>query len=137
MNISTHVLSEGGTFVVNIFCGRDVGFLYGQIRLSFDRVRVAKPSSYRNSSIEGFVVCQGFKGGKDFTDLPLEGVFEPSPSADDSIIYGGGERFRVGTRENNDRDGNSAVDDDVRPQCMTTKMMRKKTSLDPVALPIS
>ena len=35
--------------------------------------------------------------------------------------------------ENNDRDGNSSVDDDARPQCMT----RKKTSLDPVATPIN
>ena len=147
------------------------------------------------------MVCQGFKGGKEFTDLPLEGGFEPSPSSDDSIIFGGGERFRVGngglrsrvekenneyngdgnsgdstglrpsivpavlcgdlsgytpppslstyyfvfldadkiypSEENNDRDGNSAVDDDARPQCMTTKMTRKKTSLDPVAPLIS
>ena len=39
--------------------------------------------------------------------------------------------------ENNDQDGNSAIDDDAHPQCMTTKMMRKKMSLDPVAPPIS
>ena len=54
------------------------------------------------------MVCQGFKGGKDFTDLPLEGGFEPSLSADDSIISGGGERVRVGTGENHYRAGNSA-----------------------------
>ena len=90
MNISTHVLSEGGTFVAKIFCGRDVGLLYGQLCLFFDRVSVAKPYSSRNSSIEAFVICQVFKGGKEFTDLPLEGGFEPSPSADDSIISGGG-----------------------------------------------
>ena len=90
MNISTHVLSEGGIFVAKIFCGRDVVLLYGQLCLFFDRVSVAKPSSSRNSSIEAFVICQVFKGGKEFTDLPLEGGFEPSPSADDSIISGGG-----------------------------------------------
>ena len=39
-------------------------------------------------------------------------------------------------KENNDRYGNSAVNDDARPQCMMTKITRKKTSLDPVA-PIS
>ena len=98
MNISTHVLSEGGTFVAKIFCGRDVGFLYGQLRLLLDSVSVSKPSSSRNSSIEAFVVCQGFKGGKEFTDLPLEGGFEPSPSEEDSIIFGGGDRVRLGTR---------------------------------------
>ena len=97
MNISTHVLSEGGTFVANIFRGRDVGFIYGQLHILFDRLSVAKPSSSRNSSIEAFVACQGFKGGKEFTDLPLEDGFEPSPSEDDSIISEGGYRVRVGT----------------------------------------
>ena len=43
------------------------------------------------------MVCQVFKGGKEFADLPLESGFEPSPSADNSIISGGGERVRVGT----------------------------------------
>ena len=38
--------------------------------------------------------------------------------------------------ENNDQEKNSSVDDDSRPKCMTTKMTRKKMSLDPVALPI-
>ena len=146
------------------------------------------------------MVCHGFKGGKEFTDLPLEGGFEPYLSADNSIISAGGDRVKVGTggirprvekenneyngdgnsgyptglrpsivpfiscgglsgyapppssstysfaflyadkryplEENNDRDGNSTVDNDVRPQCMTTKMTRNKTSLDPVDLPI-
>ena len=91
---------EGGTFVAKIFCGRNVGLLYGQLRLLLDRISVAKPSSSCNSSIEVFVVCQVFKGGKELTDLPLEGRFEPSSSADDSIISGGGgrEKVRVGTR---------------------------------------
>ena len=115
MNISNHVLSEGGSFFANIFRGRDVTLLYGQLRLIFDRVNIAKLSSSCNSSIEAFVVCQGFRGGKEFRDIPLEGRFEPSLSADESIISGGGERVRVGIGENNDRDGNSAVDDDARP----------------------
>ena len=108
MNISTHVLLEGGTFFAKIICGRNVGLLYGQLRLFFHRVSVAKPFSSRNSSIEALVVCQGFKGGKEFKDIPLEGGLEHYPSADDSIISGGGERVRVGTGENNDRDGKSA-----------------------------
>ena len=40
-------------------------------------------------------------------------------------------------KENNDRYGNSAADDDARPQCMTTNITRKKTSMDPVAPLIS
>lgn len=74
INISTHVLCESGTFVAKIFRGRDVGLLYAQCRLLFDRVSVAKPSSSRNSSIEAFVVCQGFRGGE-FMNL-LDGKFE-------------------------------------------------------------
>ena len=76
INISTHVLCEGGTFIAKIFRGRDVGLLYTQLRLLFHKVSIAKPSSSRNSSIEAFVVCQKFKGGE-FFDLPLEGGFDP------------------------------------------------------------
>jgi tRNA (cytidine32/guanosine34-2'-O)-methyltransferase len=69
--ISTHVLEKGGTIVAKIFRGRDVNLLYDQLSLCFERVSIAKPTSSRNSSIEGFVVCQGFKAGK-FMNLPLD-----------------------------------------------------------------
>lgn len=75
INISTHVLQTNGTFIAKIFRGRDVGLLYTQLRILFQNVSVAKPSSSRNSSLEAFVVCQGFKGGV-FQDLPLEGGFD-------------------------------------------------------------
>lgn len=71
MLISTHVLCTNGTFVAKIFRGRNISFLYQQLRILFERVSVAKPSSSRNSSMEAFVVCQNFKGGK-YSDLPLE-----------------------------------------------------------------
>jgi len=58
LNISTHVLRSGGTFVAKIFRGKDVSLLYSQLRLFFPSVTVAKPRSSRNSSIEAFVVCQ-------------------------------------------------------------------------------
>ncbi|GFH52039.1 hypothetical protein CTEN210_08515 [Chaetoceros tenuissimus] len=74
INITTHVLCEGGSFVAKIFRGRDVGLLYTQLRLMFKKVSVAKPSSSRNSSIEAFVVCQGFDSK--FSNLPLEGGFD-------------------------------------------------------------
>ena len=67
------------------------------------------------------MVCLVFKGGKEFTDLPLEGGFEPSQSADDSIISGGGDRVRVGTRgliprvekENNEYNGDRNSGDHI------------------------
>jgi tRNA (cytidine32/guanosine34-2'-O)-methyltransferase len=60
LNITTHVLKEGGTFVAKIFRGKDVTLLYSQLKMFFGRVAVCKPKSSRNSSIEAFVVCQDF-----------------------------------------------------------------------------
>ena len=58
LNITTHVLRDGGSFVAKIFRGKDVTLLYAQLRIFFRRVTIAKPKSSRNSSIESFVVCQ-------------------------------------------------------------------------------
>ena len=69
--IATHVLSKGGTFVAKIFRGRDVHYLTAQLRILFDRVSVAKPTSSRSSSMEAFVVCQHFIG-EPFLNLPLD-----------------------------------------------------------------
>lgn len=68
INIATHVICEGGTFVAKIFRGRDVGLIYTQLELLFGQVTCAKPTASRNASIESFVVCQRFGHGK----LPLE-----------------------------------------------------------------
>jgi tRNA (cytidine32/guanosine34-2'-O)-methyltransferase len=72
VKITTHVLVDGGTFVAKIFRGRHAGQLYAQLRLLFDRVSIAKPTSSRNSSLESFVVCQQFKGGEKFRNLSLD-----------------------------------------------------------------
>lgn len=71
MLITTHVLQKDGTFVAKIFRGKNIGFLYSQLRLLFERVSVAKPSSSRNSSMESFVVCERFHAGV-FLNLPLD-----------------------------------------------------------------
>ncbi|KAM6474843.1 tRNA (cytidine(32)/guanosine(34)-2'-O)-methyltransferase isoform 1-T1 [Liasis olivaceus] len=60
LNITTHVLKKGGTFVAKIFRGKDVTLLYSQLRIFFPDVTCAKPRSSRNSSIEAFVVCQNY-----------------------------------------------------------------------------
>ncbi|PIN99470.1 hypothetical protein AB205_0197980 [Aquarana catesbeiana] len=60
LNITTHVLRKGGTFVAKIFRGKDVTLLYSQLKIFFQDVTCAKPRSSRNSSIEAFVVCQGY-----------------------------------------------------------------------------
>ncbi|GFR57427.1 AdoMet-dependent rRNA methyltransferase spb1 [Elysia marginata] len=60
LNITTHVLKKSGTFVAKIFRGKDVTLLYAQLKIFFSFVTVFKPRSSRNSSIEAFVVCQGY-----------------------------------------------------------------------------
>lgn len=58
--ITTHVLRTGGNFVAKIFRGKDIAVLYAQLGLFFDKVTCAKPRCCRNSSVEAFVVCQGY-----------------------------------------------------------------------------
>lgn len=60
LNLAMGVLRPGGKFVAKIFRGRDVDLLYAQLRTVFERVTVAKPRSSRASSLEAFVVCEGF-----------------------------------------------------------------------------
>lgn len=60
LNLALGVLRPGGKFVAKIFRGRDVDLLYSQLRTVFETVRVAKPRSSRASSLEAFVVCEGF-----------------------------------------------------------------------------
>jgi tRNA (cytidine32/guanosine34-2'-O)-methyltransferase len=85
LNITTNILRLGGTFVAKIFRGRDITLLIAQLRCFFDYVVVAKPKSSRNSSIESFVVCQGFFYPTGFT-----------PSMDTFLLdskYGEGNEF--------------------------------------------
>lgn len=81
LTITTHMLRENGTFVAKIFRGRDVSLLYSQYRMFFDLVTVAKPRSSRNSSIEAFIVCQGFRLPKDCGSLKLENPRQTKLSA--------------------------------------------------------
>jgi tRNA (cytidine32/guanosine34-2'-O)-methyltransferase len=61
LTLAMKVLRPGGKFVAKIFRGRNVDLIYAQLKLVFSRVHVAKPRSSRASSIEAFVVCEGFQ----------------------------------------------------------------------------
>jgi len=71
LNITTHVLCPGGTFVAKIFRGPDVHILVSQLQLFFTHVTIAKPASSRNSSLEAFVVCQDYQPPSDFDPMTL------------------------------------------------------------------
>ena len=40
--------------------------LFSQLKLFFNKVTISKPRSSRNSSIEAFVVCEGYQPPKDY-----------------------------------------------------------------------
>lgn len=89
LNLALCVLKPGGKFVAKIFRGKDVDLLFAQLKIVFERVRVAKPRSSRASSIEAFVVCEGFCPPKGFTaslDKPLgAGTQLPTPSTSETL----------------------------------------------------
>lgn len=72
LDLALRVLKPGGKFVAKIFRGRDVDILFAQLKCVFERVTVAKPRSSRASSVEAFVVCEGFKppGSRTFRVSP-------------------------------------------------------------------
>ena len=72
--ITTQLLAPGGTFVAKIFRGKDVSLLYAQLQIFFPRVYCAKPKSSRNSSVEAFVVAQGFAPPAGFDPRVLSSV---------------------------------------------------------------
>ncbi|KAK9719107.1 tRNA (uridine-2'-O-)-methyltransferase trm7 [Basidiobolus ranarum] len=91
LNITTHVLRTGGTFVAKIFRGKDITLLYAQLKIFFKTVTCSKPRSSRNSSIEAFIVCQDY--------CPPEG-YQPTmanPLLD--LSYGGNNELAGPNRE--------------------------------------
>ncbi|KAK3214498.1 hypothetical protein GRF29_19g323930 [Pseudopithomyces chartarum] len=89
LNLALCVLKPGGKFVAKIFRGKDVDLLFAQLKLVFARVRVAKPRSSRASSIEAFVVCEGFQpppGFKPSLEKPLgAGATLPAPEVKKAV----------------------------------------------------
>ncbi|GAQ79871.1 ribosomal RNA large subunit methyltransferase J [Klebsormidium nitens] len=83
LTIVTHVLRPGGNFVAKIFRGKDISLLYSQLKIFFPTVTCAKPKSSRNSSIEAFVVCQGYAPPPDFEPALLRGLLEQAEAAND------------------------------------------------------
>lgn len=86
LNLALRVLKPGGKFVAKIFRGKDVDLIYAQLRCFFTTVHCAKPRSSRASSLEAFVVCEGFTiplGYKPDANHPIGlGARAPKPVKD-------------------------------------------------------
>uniref|UniRef100_A0A069DYG9 Putative tRNA (cytidine(32)/guanosine(34)-2'-O)-methyltransferase n=1 Tax=Panstrongylus megistus TaxID=65343 RepID=A0A069DYG9_9HEMI len=78
LNITTHLLKHGGTFVAKIFRGREVSLLYSQLRIFFKRVTIVKPRSSRNSSIEAFALCENYSPPKGYIPNMMNPLLENS-----------------------------------------------------------
>lgn len=74
LNLALRILKPGGKFVAKIFRGKDVDLIYAQLRCFFTSVHCAKPRSSRASSLEAFVVCEGFAIPKGYTVDPKQPV---------------------------------------------------------------
>ena len=88
LNISTHLLKLGGTFVAKIFRGKDVSLLFMQLQMFFKRVSCAKPRASRNSSIEAFVVCQGYSPPVGYVPNMANPLLNPDSCPDFSTLEG-------------------------------------------------
>ena len=74
LNLALRILKPGGKFVAKIFRGKDVDLIYAQLRCFFTSVHCAKPRSSRASSLEAFVVCEGFNIPKGYKVDPKRPV---------------------------------------------------------------
>ncbi|KAK4696897.1 tRNA (cytidine32/guanosine34-2'-O)-methyltransferase, partial [Lecanoromycetidae sp. Uapishka_2] len=66
LNLAIRILKPGGKFVAKVFRGKDIDLIYAQLRCFFTSVHCAKPRSSRASSLEAFVVCEGFNMPKGY-----------------------------------------------------------------------
>lgn len=85
LNITTHILKRGGTFVAKIFRARDVSLTYAQLNLFFPYVYCTKPRSSRNSSIEAFVVCKGYSPPEGYKPHMLNPLLTHKPCNFDEL----------------------------------------------------
>jgi tRNA (cytidine32/guanosine34-2'-O)-methyltransferase len=92
LNITTHLLRPGGSFVAKIFRGKDISLLYSQLDCFFDHVTCAKPRSSRNSSIEAFVVCEGYNPPPDFEPSLMMALFDHTYDEEPGIGQQGGQQ---------------------------------------------
>ena len=88
LNLALRVLKPGGKFVAKIFRGKNVDLIYAQLKCFFKEVHCAKPRSSRATSLEAFVVCEGFelpKGYRLDAEKPIKMSSKP-PSVEKPLV---------------------------------------------------
>lgn len=102
LNLALRILKPGGKFVAKVFRGKDVDLIYAQLRCFFTSVHCAKPRSSRASSLEAFVVCEGFHTPKGYkvdpkrpVGLGAQVLVSETKSKDEQSFDGCGQRRTV------------------------------------------
>lgn len=105
LQLALRVLKPGGKFVAKVFRGKDIDLIYAQLRCFFSTVHCAKPRSSRASSLEAFVVCEGFNLPKGYNmdiNKPIglgTGIPKTKKSSEDKMREGWVDGQRRSTRE--------------------------------------
>ncbi|KAI9017460.1 FtsJ-like methyltransferase-domain-containing protein [Gaertneriomyces semiglobifer] len=86
LNITTHVLRPGGTFIAKIFRGKDISLLYAQMKVFFATVTCSKPRSSRNSSIEAFIVCQNYSPPEGYVPTMMNPLLDAEYGPENELI---------------------------------------------------
>ncbi|KAJ3187853.1 putative tRNA (cytidine(32)/guanosine(34)-2'-O)-methyltransferase [Gaertneriomyces sp. JEL0708] len=86
LNITTHVLRPGGTFIAKIFRGKDISLLYAQMKVFFATVTCSKPRSSRNSSIEAFIVCQNYSPPEGYVPTMMNPLLDAEYGAENELV---------------------------------------------------
>ncbi|KAK1442641.1 ribosomal RNA large subunit methyltransferase E like protein [Babesia gibsoni] len=72
------IIAVGGSFVVKIFMGGQLGNYKTYLQSQFKTVHSAKPKACRSESKEMYFVCKGFKGARDLSgDVQTSGSYYP------------------------------------------------------------
>ncbi|TPX37628.1 hypothetical protein SmJEL517_g00696 [Synchytrium microbalum] len=71
VTIMMKILRREGTFVAKVFCKGSIPLLQCQMEVLFEDVCFHKPPASRPSSMESFLVCEGYLGSPDDPAFPL------------------------------------------------------------------
>lgn len=85
LQVATALLRQGGSFVAKVFRQKETDLLYAQLCTLFADVRVVKPRTCRNTSIEAFVVCCGYAPVDGFVPAILPGDTADRMSSESSV----------------------------------------------------
>jgi tRNA (cytidine32/guanosine34-2'-O)-methyltransferase len=86
LNITTHILKPGGTFVAKFFLGESYALLESQLRVFFPEVWCVKPDSSRDRSAEAFVLCRGFAPPARYQPVLFSALDQMRGEADPSLL---------------------------------------------------